>query len=180
MKKLVISVLLVILFVLSAGIANAEEKKADDKKFKPPKVLDPEKIRRERRPARQRERHNRRDRTSRLREKLQKIDEGIGIKESEHRKFIDELVSIKNLAIKEKANKTAKRLEALIEAKSAEFDEAVQKLNESRDKYREMLAPSGAKPAERIRPTKVPTKPAEQGKKEDAKEGKAKWWQFWK
>ena len=184
MKKLVISALLAVLFIFSAGVVNAEEKKAVDEKFDPSKVLDPEKIfGRERRSAQQRDRHNSRNRTTRLRGQLQRVDEGIRIRLSEHKKFIDELVSIKKLAIKEKAKKTAKRIEAMIEAKNAEFAESVKKLNESRDRYRERLVPPGSKRAERQRPAEVTTTQAKQENEEDEKKDKkdkAKWWQFWK
>ena len=136
MKKLVISVLLV-LFILSAGVVNAEEKKAGDKRPAPSRLPDPEKrLGRERRPARQKERRDRGDRTAKLRDQLQRVDEGIKNRQSEHKKFIDELVSIKKLAIKENAEKTAKRIETLIETKNTEFAESVKKLNKSRDRYR--------------------------------------------
>ncbi len=187
MKKLIISVLLAVLFILSAGVVNAEEKKAGDEKLDPSKVLGPETIfGRDRRPTHRTDRHNRRNRTKKLRDQLQRVDKGIRIRLSEHKKFIDELVSIKKLAIKEKAKKTAKRIEKLIEARNAEFAESVKKLNESRDRYREMLVPPGSKPAERQKPAEVTTKPAKQENKEDAKEEKEekedkdKWWQFWK
>ncbi len=184
MKKLVISVILAVLFILSAGVVNAEEKKAGDEKFDPSKAFDPEKIfGREQRSAQQRDRHNSRRRTTRLRDQLQKVDEGIRTRQSEHEKLIDELVSIKKLAIEEKAKKTAKRIEKLIEAKNANFARSTKKLNESRDRYREMLVPPGSKSAERRRPAKATTPQAKQENEEDAKkekEDKGKWWQFWK
>ena len=182
MKKLVISVLLAVLFILSAGVVNAEEKKAGDEKLDPLKVFDPERrFGRDRRPGQQTERHSRRNRTTELRSRLQRIDEGIRIRQGEHKKFIDELISIQKLAIKEEAKKTAKRIGALIEARNAEFAEFTRKLNESRDRFREGLVRPGSKPAERQRPAEVTTPQPKQENKEDAKEekkDKVRWWQF--
>ena len=188
MKKLIISVLLAVLFILSAGVVNAEETKAGDEKLSPPRVFDRETmLGGEQRPVRQPDRRSRRSRTTGLKDRLQRIDEGIKIRLGEHKKFIDELISIKKLAIEENAEKTAKRIEAMIEARSAEFAEAVKKLNESRNRFKEGLVRPGPKPAVRQRPAR-PVRPAEVAtpqpkpeKKEDAKEekkDKRRWWQF--
>ncbi len=180
MKKLVISVLLAVLFILSAGVVNAEETKAGDKKLPTPRVLDPEeRFGRERRSVQQRDRstrRGRRDRTTEVRSQLQRIDEGIRLRQSEHKKFIDELVSIKKQAIKEDAKKTAKRIEKLIKARNAEFAESARKLNESRDRFRKRLIPPGSKLAGQQEPAEVTTSQPEQENKED----KVRWWQFWK
>ena len=191
MKKLIISVLLAVLFILSAGVVNAAETKAGDEKLGPPKVFDREKMlggeqRPVRQPVRQPDRQSRRGRrgTTGLRDRLQRIDEGIGGRLGEHKKFIDELISIKKLAIEEKAEKTAKRIAVLIEARNAEFAKTVKKLNESRNRFREGLVPPGPKPAARqrpARPAKVTTPQPKQENKEDAKEekkDKVRWWQF--
>ena len=177
MKKLVISVLLAVLFILSAGVVNAEEKKAGDKKLVPTRGVDPERrFGGARRSGQRTERYNRRGRTTEVRSRLQMVDEGIRIRQVEHKKFIDELVSIKKLAIKEDAKKTAKRIESLIEARNAEFAESVKKLNESRDRFRERLIRPGSQPTARRRPASVTTPQPEQENKED----KGRWWQFWK
>ena len=193
MKKLVISVLLAVLFILSAGVVNAEETKAGDEKLVPPKVLDPEKMlgrdrQPVRQPVRQTDRQSRRSRrgTTGFKDRLQRIDEGIKVRLSEHKKFIDELISIRKLAIEEKAEKTARRIETLIEAKNAEFAESVRKLNESRNRFREGLVPPGPRSTIRQRsagPAEVTTPQPKQENKEDAKkekEDKVRWWQFWK
>ncbi len=181
MKKVVISVLLVVLFIVSAGVAGAEEKSAGDKKPRPVKVQEPGKmIDRGERSGRQRGRRNRRDRSVRLKEQLQKIDENIKTQQSEQKKFIAELVSIKDLAIKEKAKKTTKRIEALIKTKSAEFAASAQKLDESRERYRGMLVPPGSTLAERPKPAKAVATETKQEEKEEAKEDEGRWWQFWK
>jgi hypothetical protein len=177
MKKLVISVLLAVLFILSAGVVNAEEKKAGDKKLVPTRGVDPEKrFGGFRRSGQQRDRYNRRGRTTEVRNRLQNVDKSIRIQQSRHKKFIDELVSIKKLAIKEDAKKTAKRIESLIKARNAEFAESTRKLNESRDRFREGLVRPGSKPVTRRRPASVTTPQPEQETKED----KGRWWQFWK
>ena len=187
MKKLVISVLLAVLFILSAGVVNAEEKRAGEKKLGSTKVLDPEKmLGRERLPVRQTDRQSRRGTTG-FKDRLQRIDKGIKVRLGEHKKFIDELISIRKLAIEEKAEKTARRIEAMIEAKNAEFAESVKKLSESRNRFREgLVRPGPRRSTVRQRaagPTEVTTPQPKQENEEEAKEekeDKGRWWQFWK
>lgn len=181
MKKLVISVLLATLFILSSGVAGAEEKRKGIERLDPAKMRESERsLGRGRRSGQQRDRHNRRERSVRLRDRLQKIDEGIKTRQNEQTKLIEELVSIKNLAIKEDAKKTAKRIEALIEAKNAEYTDQTKKLKKSRERYGEMLVPAGLKLAERPKPPEAVAAETKQEEKEEAKEDKVRWWQFWK
>ncbi|HIJ70467.1 MAG TPA: hypothetical protein HPP87_03790 [Planctomycetes bacterium] len=72
-------------------------------------------------------------------EQLRKLDEQIEEKRGLHNRLIGELNAIKELALQEKAENTANRLEELIEKRTNQFDEEISKLEQRRDTIREQV-----------------------------------------
>ncbi|RKY12393.1 MAG: hypothetical protein DRP65_01450 [Planctomycetota bacterium] len=69
---------------------------------------------------------------------LKRLDEQIKDRRGRHNSFIGELKAIKKLALQEKASKTAERLQELIDKHTSLFNEEVQKLEERRDRIKEL------------------------------------------
>lgn len=86
-------------------------------------------------------------------EQLKKLSEQIKKKRGEHKEFVDELNTIKKLALEEKAKKTAKRLQQLINKSENEFKEEIEKLEQRHAKIKEQVekqAEDRAKRRERL------------------------------
>lgn len=116
-------------------------------------------------------RRDRADTRGRDRIRLKKIDQGIEEKQKQQEKFIGELVAIKELALKENAPKTAKKLGALIKEQKAQLAEALENAKKSRERIREQFT-------EKHVPTGAPKAAAKEDIDEPKK--KRKWWKFWK
>jgi len=154
----VLSVCLMFVILLAVGFASAKEELKPVPRTKGERPV-PQDIRR-RRPqtdARQRDRMS-----------LKRIEQGIEQRHKQQRKVIEELKAIKELALKEDATKTAKRLAVLIKQQEAKATRTIDDARQSRGRQR-------GRTAERPTPSAAPKEsPKEEGEK------KAKWWQFWK
>jgi hypothetical protein len=73
------------------------------------------------------------------REQLRKLDKQLEQRRVEFERFVGELKAIKDLALQEKAAKTAERLQRLIDIRTGLFSEDVRKMESKRDNIREQV-----------------------------------------
>jgi hypothetical protein len=73
------------------------------------------------------------------REQLRKLDKQLEQRRGEYERFVGELKAIKELALQEKATKTAERLQKLIDIRTGLFNEDVRKMETKRAKIREQV-----------------------------------------
>lgn len=150
MRRCTVSIAILLLAMMSLGTALAkEEKPKDEGKAKAPILVrpaaekTPEELGRKRRiGSAEAEAERRRDREEMARgmlhtEQLRKLDDQIEEKRGRHNRFIGELKAIKELALQEKAAKTAERIQELIDKHTGLFNEEVRKLEQRRDRIRE-------------------------------------------
>jgi hypothetical protein len=150
MRRCTVSIAILLLAMMSLGTALAEEEKPKGKgKVKSPILVDPaaektpeELGRRKRIGSAEAKAERRKNREEMARgmlhaEQLRKLDDQIEEKRGQHDKFIGELKAIKELALQEKAEKTAERLQGLIDKHTGLFNEDVRKLEQRRDRIRE-------------------------------------------
>jgi len=149
MKRLTVSIAILLLAMMSLGTAGAKEEKASNKGKKSPISVrptpnkTPEDLgRRKRVGSAEAEAERRREREEGARgmlhaEQLRKIDDQVEDKRGRHNRFIGELKAIKELALQEKAARTAERLQELIDKHTGLFNEEVRKLEQRRDRIRE-------------------------------------------
>jgi hypothetical protein len=135
---------------LVAGTVLAEKKKGKGKAEQPilvqPRVeKSPEKLgRRGRMSSEEARTERKRDQEEMYRgmahkEQLRKTNEQIEKRRGEHEKFVGELKAIKKLALEEKAEKTANRIQQLIDKSTGRFNEDIRKLEQKRDRTREQM-----------------------------------------
>ena len=161
-KFAVLSVCLMLVILIAAGLASAKE----DLKLVPRTRSErpvPQDIRRSRPPT---------DTRQRSRSQLKRIEQGIEQRHKQQQQIITELKAIKELALKENATETAKRLEVLIKQHEAKAARTIDAARESRDRLR-------GRTAERPAPAAVPKATPKETPKEEG-EKKGKWGKFWK
>ncbi len=112
------------------------------------------------------------DARQRDRKRLKRYELGIEQRQKQQKSFIVELKAIRDMALKENATKTAKRLTALIKQHEAKAVKATGDARQNRDRLRGQMA-------ERHAPSPSPKASPKATSKEDG-EKKGKWWQFWK
>jgi hypothetical protein len=142
--------------VTAAGTASAQEEKQKSKgkstsPLKSPLLVQPkgrktpeELGRRKRIVGAEAEAEHRRQREGMARgmlhrEQLRKLDKQLEQRRGEYERFVGELKAIKDLALQEKAAKTAERLQRLIDIRTGLFNEDVRKLETRRDDIREQV-----------------------------------------
>ena len=150
MRRCTVLIVVLLFAMVSLGTALAEKEKAKGEgkaksplSVKPTSLRAPEEFRRRGRfgstevdPRRQRDREGM-ARGMMHAEQLKRLDEQIEGRRERHNSFIGELKAIKELALQEKASKTAERLQELIDKHTGLFNEEVKKLEERRDRIRE-------------------------------------------
>jgi hypothetical protein len=150
MKRCVVSIAILLVVALVAGTVLAEKKKGKGKAEQPilvqPRVeKSPEKLgRRGRMSSEEARTERKRDQEEMYRgmahkEQLRKTNEQIEKRRGEHEKFVGELKAIKKLALEEKAEKTANRIQQLIDKSTGRFNEDIRKLEQKRDRTREQM-----------------------------------------
>lgn len=150
MKRYVVSIVILLVVTSAARAAPAEKEKGKGKTqdvivVKPEEGKTPEGLgRRARLSGEEMRAEQRRGRDEFARgimhkEQLRKTNEQIEKRRGEHEKFVGELKAIKKLALEEKAEKTAKRLQELIDKSTGRFNEDVRKLEQKRDRTREQI-----------------------------------------
>ena len=148
MRRYVVSIAVLLLVMMAVGTVPAKDEKGKGKAKSPLSVQPgarkkPEELgRRKRIGGTEAETERRRDREQTARgmlhaEQLRKLDKQLEEKRDQHDKFIGELKTIKELALQEKAEKTAERLQGLIDKHMGLFNEDVRKLEQRRDRIRE-------------------------------------------
>ena len=156
MRRCTVSIAILLLAMMSLGtvLAKEEKPKGKDKAKSPiPVKLEggktPEELgRRGRIGSAEAEAERRRGREEMTRgmlhtEQLRKLDDQIEEKSGRHNRFIGELKAIKELALQEKAAKTAKRVQELIDKHTGLFNEDVRKLEQRRGRIREQAEKYG-------------------------------------
>jgi hypothetical protein len=160
MKNRTVLILILVLVMTAIGSAWAKDKKPESKAKSPVSVQagagkTPEELgRRSREIGDETAVDLRRERDGMARglmhaEQLRKLDEQIEDKRGRHNKFTGELKAIKELALEEKAEKTAGRIQDLIDKSTGQFDEEVRKLEENRDRIRELAEKQGQERSKR-------------------------------
>ena len=151
MRRYVVSIAVLLMVMTAGGVASAQEVKKKDKgKSKTPLLVQPRRLTPEELGRRKRvngaeagaERRKQREEMARgmlHREQLRKLDRQLEQRRGEHERFVGELKAIKDLALQEKAAKTAGRLQKLIDIRTGLFNEDVRKLETKRDKIREQV-----------------------------------------
>ena len=153
MRKYVVSiaVLLLVMMVSETAPAQDEKSKGKNDKAKSPLLVQPgarkspeELGRRKRVGSAEAGAERRRDREEMARgmlhaEQLRKLDKQFEESHGRHNRFVGELKAIKELALQEKAEKTAERLQELIDKSTGRFNEDVRKLEQRRDRIREQV-----------------------------------------
>lgn len=150
MRRHVVSIAILLLVTMASGTAPAKDEKPNRKAKSPLSVQPvarkaPEELgRRKRVGSTEAEAGRRRDREEMARgmlrtEQLRKLDKQLEESRGRHNRFVGELKAIKELALQEKAEKTAKRLQELIDKSTGRFDEDVRKLEQRRDRIREQV-----------------------------------------
>lgn len=152
MRRYVVSIAVLLLVMMVSETAPAKEEKSKGKdKAKSPLLVQPgarkapeELGRRKRVGSAEAGAERRRDREEMARgmlhtEQLRKLDEQLEEKRGRHNGFVGELKAIKELALQEKAEKTAERLQELIDKSTGRFNEDVRKLETRRDRIREQV-----------------------------------------
>ena len=190
MRRYVVSIAVLLLVMMAVGTVPAKDEKSKGKgeakksplSVQPGARKSPEELgRRKRIGSAEAEAERLRNREKMARgmlhaEQLRKFDDQIEDKRGRHNRFVGELKAIKELALQEKAEKTAKRLQELIDKSTGQFNEDVRKLEQRRDRIREQVekqAKERLRHRERLmeRRKKAQEKDGPQGK---AGEGKAK------
>ena len=150
MKRCVVSIAILLVVALVAGTVLAEKKKGKGKAEQPilvqPRVKKaPEKLgRRSRMSSEEARTERKRDQEEMYRgmahkEQLRKTNEQIEKRRGEHEKFVGELKAIKKLSLEEKAEKTANRIQQLIDKSTGRFNGDIRKLEQKRDRTREQM-----------------------------------------
>ena len=152
MRRYVVSIAVLLMVVTAAGTASAQEEKQKGKgKSESPLLVQPrgrktpeELGRRKRVVGAEAEAEHRRGRDEMARgmlhrEQLRKLDKQLEQRRGEHERFVGELKAIKELALQEKAAKTAERLQRLIDIRTGLFNEDVRKLETRRDDIRKQV-----------------------------------------
>lgn len=153
MRRYVVSIAVLLLVMMAVGTVPAknEKPKGNGKAKKSPLSVQPETRktpeelgRRKRIGSAEAEAERRRDREQTARgmlhaEQLRKLDDQIEEERGRHNRFVGELKAIKELALQEKAKKTAERLQELIDKSTGRFNEDVRKLEQRRDRIREQV-----------------------------------------
>ncbi len=152
MRRYVVSIAVLLMVMTAAGTALAQEKKEKGKgKSRSPLLVQPrgrktpEELGRRKRVdgaeagAEHRSRREGMARGMLHREQLRKLDKQLEQRRSKYESFVGELKAIKELALQEKAAKTAERLQKLIDTRTGLFNEDVRKLETRRDNIRERV-----------------------------------------
>jgi len=152
MRRYVVSIAVLLMVMTAAGTASAQEGKQKGKgKSKSPLSVQPrgrktpeELGRRKRVVGTEAEEKHRRQREEMARgmlhrEQLRKLDKQLEQRRGEHERFVGELKAIKELALQEKAAKTAERLQRLIDIRTSLFNEDIRKLEARRDNIQEQV-----------------------------------------
>ncbi|MBN1456484.1 MAG: hypothetical protein JW912_01375 [Sedimentisphaerales bacterium] len=105
------------------------------------------------------------------RKRLKLMDQQIEQRKQEHKDFVEELKAAKEMALKEKATKTAEKLEQIIKKQELRFDRTMGNYQKSRNQVREQFQQENL--------PDIPEEPTEESA-EQPKEKKTKWWKFWK
>jgi len=148
MRKSTVSIVVLVLALMALGTAQAKNEKPKGKdKAKSPVSVEPAAEKKPEELGRRKrlggaETARRRDREQMARgmmraEQLRKLDEQIEAKRGRHNEFVGELKAIKELALQEKAEKTAERIQKLIDKHTGLFNEDIRKLEQRRDRIRE-------------------------------------------
>ncbi len=183
MKRCVVSIAILLVVALVAGTVLAEKKKGKGKAKQPilvqPRVKKaPEKLgRRKRMSGEEAGAERKRDQEEMYRgmahkEQLRKTNEQIEKRRGEHKKFVGELKAIKKLALEEKAEKTANRIQQLIDKSTGRFNEDIRKLEQKRDRTREQMekqAEQHMRRRERLMERKEQQKAKAEGKADSGK-----------
>jgi len=152
MRRYVVSIAVLLLVMMVSETAPAKEEKPKGKdKAKSPLLVQPgarkspeELGRRKRVGSAEAGAERRRDREEMARgmlhaEQLRKLDKQLEESHGRHNRFVGELKAIKELALQEKAEKTAERLQELIDKSTGRFNEDIMKLEQRRDRIREQV-----------------------------------------
>ncbi len=152
MRRYVVSIAVLLMVVTAAGTASAQEEKQKGKgKSTSPLLVQPkgrktpeELGRRKRIVGAEAEAEHRRQRGEMARgmlhrEQLRKLDKQLEQRRGEYERFVGELKAIKDLALQEKAAKTAERLQRLIDIRTGLFNEDIRKMETRRDDIREQV-----------------------------------------
>ena len=153
MRRYVVSIAVLLMVMTAAGTASAQEEKEKGKgKSKSPLPLlvqpkgrkTPEELGRRKRDGTEVKEKHRRGREEMARgmlhkEQLRKLDKQLEQQRGEFERFVGELKAIKDLALQEKAAKTAERLQKLIDIRTGLFSEDVRKLETRRDNIRKQV-----------------------------------------
>ena len=153
MRRYVVSIAVLLMVITAAGTASAQEEKEKGKgKSKSPLLVQPkgrktpEELGRRKRVggAAEAGAKHRREREGMARgmlhrEQLRKLDKQLEQQRGEFERFVGELKAIKELALQEKAAKTAERLQRLIDIRTGLFNEDVRKLETRRDDIRKQV-----------------------------------------
>jgi hypothetical protein len=152
MRRYVVSIAVLLMVITAAGITSAQEEKQKGKgKSTSPLLVQPrgrkapeELGRRKRIVGAEAEEKHRRQREEMARgmlhrEQLRKLDKQLEQRRGEYERFVGELKAIKELALQEKAAKTAERLQKLIDIRTGLFNEDVRKLETRRDDIRKQV-----------------------------------------
>jgi hypothetical protein len=149
MRRYVVSIAVFLMVMTAAWTALAQEGKEKGKgKSKSPLSVQPsgrktpeELGRRKRVSGAEMEKHKKeREAIARgmvHREQLRKLEAQLEQRRVEYKRFVGELKAIKDLALEEKAAKTAKRLQRLIDIRTGLFNEDIRKMETKRDNIRE-------------------------------------------
>lgn len=153
MRRYVVTIAVLLMVMTVAGIALAQKEKEKGKvKSESPLLVQPsgrktpEELGRRKRGggaakagAEQRRKREEIARGMLHRERLRKLDKQLEQQRGEFERFVGELKAIKELALQEKAAKTAERLQRLIDVRTGLFSEDVRKLETRRDNIREQV-----------------------------------------
>jgi len=154
MRKSIVSIVVLLLAMMALGPAQAKNEKPKGKdKAKPPLPVQPaaekkpgELGRRKRVPGAETARRKGREQMGwgmMHAEQLRKLDGQIEARRNRHNEFIGELKAIKELALQEKAEKTAERIQKLLDKHAGLFNEEIRKLEQRRDRIREQAQKYG-------------------------------------
>ena len=196
MKKLMMLVVIVLGVTLGFNVASAkkdnDKEQGSDSEIKQQenreKMLEQFEQKRRGRPdtpgipgvPRGREGRKRMNRETMEKQQLETIDKQIAGKRKIHEEFVGELEAIKKVALEEKAERTAEKLQQLIDKKGKKFAETIEKYEERRQKLQDQFkkrAEGQAKRKERMQQLQKEGKPVKEkavkekaDKKEEAKE----------
>jgi len=72
-------------------------------------------------------------------QQLKQIEKRIGEQRAEHDAAVNELNEIRQLALEEKATKTAQRIQQMVDRKNGKFQESIRHLEKTRERIREQI-----------------------------------------